>query len=97
MPAPVRGPGEVNVVRFEQLVAMGQRLAADDEMAGRRRRRWASSPMQAFFDAERAHLDELTLMAIESRAGADLGLGRHSELVGELEALCRKYPLRERL
>src|ERR1035441_6745256 len=50
-----------------------------------------------FFDAERAHLDELTLVAIESRAGADLGLGRHGELAGELEALCRKYPLRERL
>jgi DNA-binding SARP family transcriptional activator len=26
------GPGEVDVVRFEQLVAMGQRLAADGEM-----------------------------------------------------------------
>src|ERR1022692_4214457 len=50
-----------------------------------------------FFDAERAHLNELTLVAIESRAGADLGLGRHGELAGELEALCRKYPLRERL
>ena len=36
-------------------------------------------------------------MAIESRAGADLGLGRHGELAGELEALCWKYPLRERL
>ncbi len=50
-----------------------------------------------FFDAERAHLDELTLVAIESRAGADLGLGRHGELAGELEALCREHPLRERL
>src|SRR5450755_4514693 len=50
-----------------------------------------------FFDTERAHLDELTLVAIESRAGADLGLGRHGELAGELEALCRAHPLRERL
>src|ERR1019366_8821514 len=50
-----------------------------------------------FFDAERAHLDELTLVAIESWAGADLGLGRHGELAGELEALCREHPLRERL
>ncbi len=50
-----------------------------------------------FFDAERAHLDELTLVAIESRAGADLGLGRHGELAGELEAWCRQHPLRERL
>ena len=49
------------------------------------------------FDAERARLDELTLVAIESRAGADLALGRHGELAGELEALCREHPLRERL
>ena len=36
-------------------------------------------------------------MAIETRAEADLMLGRHGELVGELEALCREHPLRERL
>ena len=29
--------------------------------------------------------------------GADLGLGRHGELAGELEARCREHPLRERL
>jgi DNA-binding SARP family transcriptional activator len=102
------GPGEVDVVRFEQLVAKGQRLAADGEMAPasaalgealglRRGEPLAEFTYAGFFDAERAHLDELTLVAIESRAGADLGLGRHGELAGELEALCRKYPLRERL
>ena len=36
-------------------------------------------------------------MAIEARVEADLALGRHGELVGELEALCREHPLRERL
>jgi hypothetical protein len=36
-------------------------------------------------------------VAIESRAGAELGLGRHGELAGELEALCHQHPLRERL
>ena len=102
------GPGEVDVVRFEQLVAMGQRLAADGEMEPasaalgealrlRRGEPLAEFTHAGFFDAERAHLDELTLVAIESRAGADLGLGRHGELAGELEALCREHPLRERL
>ena len=102
------GPGEVDVVRFEQLVAKGQRLAADDEMAPasaalgealrlRRGEPLAEFTHAGFLDAERAHLDELTLVAIESRAGADLGLGRHGELAGELEALCREHPLRERL
>ena len=102
------GPDEVDVVRFEQLVAKGQRLAADGEMAPasaalgealglRRGEPLAEFTYAGFFDAERAHLDELTLVAIESRAGADLGLGRHGELAGELEALCREHPLRERL
>ena len=102
------GPGEVDVVRFEQLVAKGQRLAADGEMEPasatlgealrlRRGEPLAEFTYAGFFDAERAHLDELTLVAIESRAGADLGLGRHGELAGELEALCREHPLRERL
>ena len=102
------GPGEVNVVRFEQLVAKGRRLAADGELEPasaalgealrlRRGEPLAEFTYAGFFDAERAHLHELTLVAIESRAGADLGLGRHGELAGELEALCREHPLRERL
>ena len=44
-----------------------------------------------------AQLDELALVAIKSRAGADLVLGRHGELAGELEAQCREHPLRRRL
>ena len=102
------GPDEVNVVRFEQLVAKGQRLAADGELEpasaalGEALRLRCGEPLAeftyaGFFDAERAHLNELTLVAIESRAGADLGLGRHGELAGELEARCREHPLRERL
>ncbi len=102
------GPDEVDVVRFEQLVAKGRRLAADGELAPasaalgealglRRGEPLAEFTSAGFFDAERAHLDELTLVAIESRAGADLELGRHGELAGELEALCREHPLRERL
>jgi LuxR family maltose regulon positive regulatory protein len=102
------GPGEVDVVRFEQLVATGRRLAADGELAPasatlaealrlRRGEPLAEFTNAAFFDAERAHLDELTLLAIESRAGADLGLGHYGELAGELEALCWEHPLRERL
>ena len=102
------GPDEVDVVRFEQLVAKGQRLAADGELEPasaalgealrlRRGEPLAEFTYASFFDAERAHVDELTLLAIESRAGADLGLGRHGELAGELEARCREHPLRERL
>ena len=102
------GPDEVDVVRFGQLVAEGRRLAAGGEMEAasavlgealglRRGEPLAEFTYAGFFDAERARLDELTLVAIESRATADLGLGRHGELAAELEALCREHPLRERL
>jgi LuxR family maltose regulon positive regulatory protein len=102
------GPDEVDVVRFEQLVAKGQRLAAGGELAPaaavlgealglRRGEPLAEFTYAGFFDAERTRLNELTLVATESRAGADLGLGHHGELAGELEALCREHPLRERL
>ena len=101
-------PDQVNVVRFEQLVAKGRRLAADGELASasatlaealglRRGEPLAEFAYAGFFDAERTRLDELTLVATESRAGADLGLGRPGELAGELEVLCREHPLRERL
>ena len=101
-------PDQVDVVRFEQLVTKGRRLAADGELAPasatlgealglRRGEPLAEFAYAGFFDAERARLDELTVVATESRAGADLGLGRHGELAGELEALCREHPLRERL
>jgi LuxR family maltose regulon positive regulatory protein len=102
------GPGEVDVVRFERLVAKGQRLAAEGELEPasaalgealrlRRGEPLAEFTYAGFFDAERAHLDELTVVAIESRARADLGLGRIGELAAELEARCREHPLRERL
>jgi predicted ATPase/DNA-binding SARP family transcriptional activator len=102
------GPAEVDVVRFEQLVAKGRRLAAGGEMAPasaalgealglRRGDPLAEFTYAGFFDAERAHLGELSLVAIEAKAWADLGLGRHGELVGELAARCREHPLREGL
>ena len=42
-------------------------------------------------------LEEIRLAALEQRLDADLVLGRHRELIGELEELASRYPLRERL
>ena len=102
------GPEDVDVVRFEYLVAQGRRLAeagqAQDASATlsealrlRRGEPLAEFADASFADAERAHLDELLLVAIETRAVADLALGRYGELATELEAWCRRHPLRERL
>ena len=102
------GPEDVDVVRFERLVTQGRRLAEAGQPADtsaalgealglRRGEPLADFTYAGFFDAERTRLDELTLVAIETRAGADLTLGRHGELAAELEAWCRAHPLRERL
>jgi DNA-binding SARP family transcriptional activator len=42
-------------------------------------------------------LDELRLVAVEERIAAELDLGRHLELVGELRQLVTEHPFRERL
>src|ERR1700722_905206 len=102
------GPGDVDVIRFEELVAQGRRLAESGQAGDaapalgealglRRGEPLADFTYAGLFDAERARLDELTLVAIETRAGADLVLGRHGELAAGLEAWCRAHPLRERL
>ncbi len=49
-----------------------------------------------FAQAMITRLEELRLTALERRIEADLALGRHGELVGELEILTREHPLRER-
>ena len=46
---------------------------------------------------EAARLEELRLAAVEGRIEADIELGLHAEVIGELEGLVGEYPLRERL
>src|SRR6266545_824621 len=99
---------DVDVVRFERLVADGCRhLQAGDAALASDVLREAlglcrDEPLVEFAYAEfatgeRARLQELVLVAVEARAEADLALGRHGELVGELDALCEQHALRERL
>src|SRR5207247_8440843 len=52
---------------------------------------------ESFAQTEIARLEELHLVAIEERIGAELQLGHHAELAGELEALVTEHPLREHL
>ena len=60
-------------------------------------RRWPTSQFEPFAQQASAQLEELRLGAQEDRIEADLALGRHAELVPELEALVVAHPLRERL
>src|SRR5207247_9107179 len=63
---------------------------------------WRGAPLaefayDSFAQVEIDRLEELRLAAVEERVEADLALGRHHELVPELEALAAENPLRERL
>src|SRR5262249_30161287 len=50
-----------------------------------------------FARVERARLEDARMTAIEDRAQALLYLGRHTEVIGQLEALVVTHPFRERL
>ncbi len=52
---------------------------------------------ESFAQPEIRRLEELRLRAIEDRIEADLALGRHHDVIGELETLVAADPLRERL
>jgi len=101
-------PDDLDTVRFERLVADGRRqlLAGDAAVASRtlhaalalcRDEALIEFAYAEFALGERARLEELALSAVETRIEADLALGRHGEVTGELEALCQRHPLRERL
>ncbi|MBV9166621.1 MAG: winged helix-turn-helix domain-containing protein [Solirubrobacterales bacterium] len=100
-------PDELDVARFERLVADGRELLADDPVtaAGLLREAlslWRGPALadfvyEQFACGEAARLEELRLTALEWRFDADLALGRHAEAVPELEALVAEHPLREGL
>ena len=101
-------PRAVDAARFEELTTAGRRALSDGsvELAGSLLREalglWRGRAFEEFLDAdfgaaESDRLAELRLVALEDRIEADLRLGRHRELVAELEGLVREQPLRERL
>ncbi|HEX2433209.1 MAG TPA: BTAD domain-containing putative transcriptional regulator [Gaiellaceae bacterium] len=97
----------VDVHRFERLVDEGRAaLQAGDAFAADSALRealglWRGSALadftyDPFAQTEIARLEELRRVALEERVEAELLLGRHGELVSELEALVDAEPLRER-
>ena len=101
-------PGELDLDRFERALAEGrQALDAEAPDAAAEKLReglalWRGPPLadfayEPFAQTEIARLEQLHLAALEQRIEADLELGRHAEVVGELEALVAEHPLREGL
>jgi YVTN family beta-propeller protein len=101
-------PGQLDVDRFEALVAEGRRAReqGDSLTAAALLREaegvWrgpalADFAYEPFAQSEIARLEESRLAALEDRIDADLALGKDARLVGELEALVREHPVRERL
>src|SRR5262245_38213833 len=97
----------VDAGRFERDLARGQALldtnpyeavARLDAALGE----WRGAAFAEFADeewarAEAIRLDELRLVATEAAVDGALRVGRHREVVGQLEALVVANPLRERL
>jgi DNA-binding SARP family transcriptional activator len=86
--------GELDLERFQ--------LLAEAERPGEALALWRGPPLaefahEGFAEGEIARLEELRLVCLERRIQQELDDGRHAELVGELEALVREEPLRERL
>ena len=97
------GAGERDLDRFETLV----REAREEEPAGAAEKLrtalalWRGEPLadlasEPSLRAEVARLDELRLGALEARIEADLALGRHDQLIPELESVIAEHSLRER-
>jgi DNA-binding SARP family transcriptional activator/class 3 adenylate cyclase len=102
------GPEELDLIRFERLAAEGRVALAAGEPAGAaqllgeaeglwRGPALGDVTLVASGQGEVVRLEERRLAAVEDRIEAELALGHHAELVGELQALVAAQPLRERL
>lgn len=100
-------PAELDLRRFEELAERGRRALAGgraDEAAAALRAAlevWrgpalADLGFEGFTGAAVLRLEELRVAALEERIDAELALGRHAELVPELEQMIGERPLRER-
>jgi DNA-binding SARP family transcriptional activator len=95
-------PSQLDARRFEQMLTDARRVPPLErrELLVSALALWRGPALAEFaFDdfaqAEIRRLEELRLVAQEERIDADLELGRHGDVIGELEALTREHPLRE--
>jgi DNA-binding SARP family transcriptional activator len=102
------GPDDLDLFRLETLLRGGREALEDgrtdaaartfrDALALFRGPPLADFTYESWAQMEIGRLVELRTTCLEERIEADLRLGRHGELVGEIEALVSEHPLRERL
>ena len=99
------GADEFDLARFERLLGEARGAGEPSERSERLHAAlalWRGSPLtefeyDGFVGGELDRLAELRLGALEERVDADLALGRHVELIAELESLVVAHPYRERL
>ncbi len=98
------GEDELDLARCDRLVERARELKPEprgallrDALALWRGRPLADFGYETWAQGEIGRLEEVRSSLLEDRIDADLELGRHSELVGELESLVAEHPLRERL
>lgn len=100
--------GELDVSRFESLLMSAHTAARGDsweQAAGQARAAlalWRGDPLEdvpsdVLVLQEVPRLAELRLQALETRIDADLHLGRHTDVIAELQGLIQAHPLREHL
>ena len=101
-------PGALDADRFEERFRLGREELARGEpweaaaTLGEALALWRGPALadvadERFAQPEVARLEDLRLGCLGERIEADLACGRHAEVAGELEALVREHPLRERL
>ena len=99
-------PGELDAELFAERARDGRRALEQGDAAGAgellsqalalwRGPALADVAFEEFAQPEIRRLEELRLVALETRIDADLELGRHGEVIGELEGLLAREPTRE--
>jgi DNA-binding SARP family transcriptional activator len=101
------GADELDVAHMQQLLATAREHAAAGELEAAiellrkaldlwRGPTLAGLLLESHGRDEIAQLDELRLTALMDRIDGDLALGRHEQVLGELQVLVGEHPLRER-
>jgi len=99
-------PGQLDLNRFETLRDEARTARSQGDLGGAsinlrealslwRGPALADLAYERFAEVEAPRLEELRLATLEERVDVDLALGRHADLVPELERLVREQPLRE--